>query len=219
MDETAAVIRNQMDQTRTDLSDQFERLEQRVASDLNSTGAVVTDILGTVRDTAQSVRHAVDFRAHIGRHPWIAFGGAVALGYFATRLMSQSKSTGRALTPRLFPQGASSASGPRRPAEPIPQPATPQGPSPQPSHQQGVRNILSGMLREVAARGAPLVLDYLTAQRQPAPPTAEVSAGHTSTPSATSSQSRPTTAVQPPRESDRQGSRPVSSLRALPRHG
>lgn len=211
MDETAAVIRNQMDQTRTDLSDQFERLEQRVASDLNSTGAVVTDILGTVRDTAQSVRHAVDFRAHIGRHPWIAFGGAVALGYLATRLLSRSGPTGKVPPSRRLPSPAPivSESGPRRPAEPTPQSLTQQ-----PSQQPGVRNILVGLIREVAARGAPLVLDYLTAQRQLAPPVRDSAATPTAPP-----YTPPSSAVQPPPESGRPGSRPVTSFRGLPRHG
>ncbi len=37
MDESTAVIRNQMDRTRADLSDQIDRLEHRVSENLFST--------------------------------------------------------------------------------------------------------------------------------------------------------------------------------------
>ncbi len=166
MDESTAVIRNQMDRTRADLSDQIDRLEHRVSENLFSTGEAVTDILGTVRETVRSVRHAADLRSHVVGHPWIAFGSAVALGYVATRLATRPKVVEAAGRQTAVPEVSRPATfvttngEQRRPLE-----SQPQAPV-----RGGVRDILAGVLRDVAARGTPLVMDYLAAAIQAAAP-------------------------------------------------
>lgn len=206
MDESTAVIRNQMDRTRADLSDQIDRLEHRVSENLFSTGEAVTDIIGSVRETVKSVRHAMDLRSHVVHSPWIAFGGAVAVGYVATRLSSRprrpERSVERTAGSESYAPPAFMASGSeqRRPVE-SPPPAPARG---------GVRDILAGVMRDVAARGTPLLMDYLAAAVQVVVPLAR---DGTYPPAASAS------SVQAASETGRPTSRSSGALRGFPRNG
>jgi hypothetical protein len=200
VDETAAVIRNQMDQTRSDLSDQIGRLENRVTDDLTSTGAAVTEMFGTVRETFVSVRDFVDIRAHIVRHPWMAFGGAVAVGYLVARRPVRT-TVAPAIARQIPPSPAqlAVASEPRRQVEPAPN-----APS-----SEGVWEILTSVMRQTAARATPIMLDYLTAVLQVEP-----------TPRDNSIPKPPAPFPDQPRQdSRRENSRPPTSLPRPPRHG
>jgi ElaB/YqjD/DUF883 family membrane-anchored ribosome-binding protein len=115
------VIRDQMQETRTALTEKLEALESQVSSTVqNATAAVtetvqavkesVTDTVGTVKDTMQetvstvkeSVRDAFDLPGHVERHPWVAMLGSVAVGYVAGRLL-QGVSGGVSETARQAP--------------------------------------------------------------------------------------------------------------------
>jgi ElaB/YqjD/DUF883 family membrane-anchored ribosome-binding protein len=108
------LIREQMENTRSALSEKLETLEDRVTStvqgateDVTQTVETVTDtvqetvatVKETVQDTVDTVKDTVeetltavkegvsavksffDLPTHVDRHPWVAVGGSVAVGY------------------------------------------------------------------------------------------------------------------------------------------
>jgi ElaB/YqjD/DUF883 family membrane-anchored ribosome-binding protein len=104
------VIRDQMQETRTALTEKLEALESQVSNTVqNATAAVtdtvaavkesVTETVGTVKDTVQgtvstvkeSVKDAFDLPGHVERHPWAAMLGSVAVGFVAGRLLQGAR--------------------------------------------------------------------------------------------------------------------------------
>jgi ElaB/YqjD/DUF883 family membrane-anchored ribosome-binding protein len=96
MDDEPEVIRRQMEETRSSLSDKIERLEQQVVGTVqNTTQAVndtvesvkeavhgtVTTVKDTVSDTVGAVKDALDVRGYVREYPWASFGAAVATGF------------------------------------------------------------------------------------------------------------------------------------------
>ena len=101
MDDTSEVIRQQMDEIRSQLSDKLESLEHQVSDTVQSTGTAVNATVSAVQDTVETVTEAVrdavhsvsnafDIRRQVDRHPWLVLGGSVALGYLAFRFLAGS---------------------------------------------------------------------------------------------------------------------------------
>jgi len=95
MDEEPEVIRQQMEQTRSSLTDKIEQLEQTVGENVQSTTAAVASTMdsvkdvvqttaetmkGTVRETVDSVKETFDIRRYFAQYPWAAFGASVGVG-------------------------------------------------------------------------------------------------------------------------------------------
>jgi len=106
MENEPELIRDQMQETRTALTEKLEALESQVSNTVQSATAAVTDTVqavkesvsetvGTVKDSVQetvstvkeTVKDAFDLEGHVQRHPWAAMLGSVATGYIAGRLM------------------------------------------------------------------------------------------------------------------------------------
>src|SRR5437016_3392042 len=94
------LIRLQMQETRSDLVEKLETLENRVTSTVAEAQAAVADtvenvketvaaVKGSVRDTVDSLKSACDVSGQVERHPWLSMGGALALGYVGGRLLHQ----------------------------------------------------------------------------------------------------------------------------------
>jgi ElaB/YqjD/DUF883 family membrane-anchored ribosome-binding protein len=107
MDDEPEVIRHQMEETRSSLTDKIERLEHTVEQKVQSTTAAVTctvesvkeavqdtvdTVKGTVHDTVDTVKNTVsstvetvkeafDVRGYFQEYPWAAFGAAVGVGF------------------------------------------------------------------------------------------------------------------------------------------
>jgi len=107
MDDQPEVIRQQMADTRSSLTDKIERLEQTVEHKVQSTTAAVTDtvesvkeavqdtvdtvkgtvtvtvdtVRSTVNSTVETVKEAFDVRGYFAEYPWAAFGAAVGVGF------------------------------------------------------------------------------------------------------------------------------------------
>lgn len=101
--ENEEVIRADMEETRTALTEKLEVLENQVIgtvqearSAVSETVETLKDTVGTVKDTVtdtvsavkESVQEGVatvkdwmDVRAQVDRHPWVMVGGSVATGY------------------------------------------------------------------------------------------------------------------------------------------
>ena len=104
------LIRDQMDHTRSSLADKLETLEERVATtssgasqDVAQTVETVTDsvqetvetVKDTIEETLAAVKNSVgavkrffDVPMHVDRHPWIALGGSLAIGYMIGQFVS-----------------------------------------------------------------------------------------------------------------------------------
>jgi hypothetical protein len=91
------VIRQQMEETRSQLADKLEKLENQVSDTVQSTTEAVTDtveavketvenVTTSVKDTVQNVSEAFDLGRQTERHPWIVFGASVAVGCLAAQL-------------------------------------------------------------------------------------------------------------------------------------
>ena len=100
MNDTAEMIRGEMDETKSKLSDKLESLEHQVSETVQSTGTAVNATVGAVQETVEtvtgavqdavhSVGNALDVRRQINRHPWLALGGSVVLGYLAAEFLAR----------------------------------------------------------------------------------------------------------------------------------
>jgi ElaB/YqjD/DUF883 family membrane-anchored ribosome-binding protein len=124
----ACVIREQMTETRTALTEKLETLENQVlgtvqeaksavTETVQEAKSVVTDTVATVKEaveetvgtlkesvheTVHSVKETFDVERQVRRHPWSMFGGAVALGFLGGRLLAPAE-------PRLQSMSRSSA--------------------------------------------------------------------------------------------------------------
>ncbi len=87
MHDTAEGIRREMDETKQQLVEKVGALEHQVSATVQSVGETVNSTVGAVRDVVQSVGNTFDIPRQVARHPWWALGGAVALGYMASRLL------------------------------------------------------------------------------------------------------------------------------------
>jgi ElaB/YqjD/DUF883 family membrane-anchored ribosome-binding protein len=145
MDNETEVILEQMEGTRASLAQKLETLENQVMGTIqDATTSVsetvqqvkdaVSDTVETVKDTVEgtvesmketvddtveSVKETFNVRHQVKRHPWLMFGGSLAAGFVASRIM------GRYLPRRLPPWQAESYY------------AEPPGSMPPPSYYQG----------------------------------------------------------------------------------
>jgi len=105
MDNETEVIRHQMEETRGALQDKLETLEQQVKDTVqgateaaNETVQTVKEavqetvdtVKETVQETVHSVKRSLDLSQHVREYPWVFFGGAVIVGFVATRLLSKA---------------------------------------------------------------------------------------------------------------------------------
>lgn len=104
MENEAELIRQQMVETRTSLSEKLETLEEQVASKVRNTTEAVEETVETVREAVQdtvhtvsdtfektvdSVKESLNVSRHVEEHPWAMLGGAVAVGFLAERLLNR----------------------------------------------------------------------------------------------------------------------------------
>lgn len=95
-------IRDDMAETRTGLADKVETLEQEIKDTVQDATSVVTDtvanvkatveaVQGAVHDSVVAVGHALDFPAHVRRHPWLLIGGAMLAGFLVGNLLGRRR--------------------------------------------------------------------------------------------------------------------------------
>lgn len=115
MDHETEVIKGQMLETRTALTEKLEALEERVVSTVKDTTDAVSEtveavkdavestvdtVKGTVSETVDSVKESVketfDLNHHFQTHPWMMLGGATLVGYLGGCLLDSGRSGSRA---------------------------------------------------------------------------------------------------------------------------
>ena len=146
MNDTPEVIRQQMEDTKSQLTEKLESLECQVS------------------DGVQSVTEVFDLPLQIERHPWLAVGGSLFLGYLASEILHAPpiKSNYEPGTEPRSSQSADQAQNGngRHVIEPR------QANSSQSllwAEMKGmVAGALMGAVSTMISRGVPTALDYLT---------------------------------------------------------
>jgi ElaB/YqjD/DUF883 family membrane-anchored ribosome-binding protein len=91
MDQEPEVIRHQMEETRTSLTDKLESLERKVSDTVQGTATAVEGTIASVKDavddTLDNLRNVFDIPRQVDRHPWTMMAGSVAVGYLAGMLV------------------------------------------------------------------------------------------------------------------------------------
>jgi ElaB/YqjD/DUF883 family membrane-anchored ribosome-binding protein len=97
-------IRQHIDDTRDNLTEKLEALEQKVKNTLADARGAVTDTATgvmqsldcrlqafkvSVHDGVASVKHALDPGRQVRRHPWTMLAGSMTAGYVMGRLLSE----------------------------------------------------------------------------------------------------------------------------------
>ena len=167
MNDTPEVIRQQMEETKSQLTEKLESLEHQVSETVQSTGTAVTAtaeavqetieaVTGAVQDAVQSVSKAFDFPRQIERHPWIAVGGSFALGYLASELLNAPTT---ASASESAPSAAQTQNGNGQHA--VESPPTSSSKSLPWAEMRGMlTGVLMGALSTIVTQGVPTALDY-----------------------------------------------------------
>jgi len=138
MADQAEVIRQQMEDTRASMTEKIEALEKQVSETVKDTTQTVSETVdvasetvsqtvNTISETVQAVRETFDIPAQIEKHPWIALGGALAIGYVLGMLLTPSQPT---------PMPAYSPPPPTPPVPPEPAPVATTGATTEESHRE-----------------------------------------------------------------------------------
>lgn len=106
MDHESEVIKHQMEETRTALTEKLETLEQQVVSTVHSTTSAVADtveavkeavhdsvemVKGSVEETVETVRETLDLSCQVQRRPWTMMAGSVLFGFVAGSLLGRAE--------------------------------------------------------------------------------------------------------------------------------
>jgi len=186
MAEQTEVILNQMEETRANLTEKLEALENQVTETVQSATEVVQsateavsetveavketveNVTESVEDTVQSVGNFFDLRHQTDQHPWIIFGGSVALGCMVAQWLGGKEKTssegswsGPVSTPSWYQESYSAPS--TRTPQPEPQPARSE---PEPARKSWLgeeldrlKNLglgaLMGVVRDMVKRSLP----------------------------------------------------------------
>jgi ElaB/YqjD/DUF883 family membrane-anchored ribosome-binding protein len=140
MDNESEVIHQQMEDTRTSLTDKLETLEQHVKDTVQETtdavaGTVeavketVESVMDTVQESVQSVKDTLNLNHMVDEHPWLMFAGAVGVGFVSGRLLgslSPRGSSDEPARPALGRESATHRNGLSAGSSAAPAPAPPQ---------------------------------------------------------------------------------------------
>lgn len=182
MDDQPEVIRQEMEETRSHLADKLEALETQVTEKVEATTSAVSGTVEAVKETVESVTESVketvanvgqafNLRLQTERHPWAIFGGSVALGCLAGRMLGSSRNEERYeednghFEPLYRQEYRESAPSWRREEEPSRQQTQPSEPAhterkgwlwDEVSRLKGLAlGALMGVVRDMAKRGLP----------------------------------------------------------------
>ena len=183
-DDTPEVIRQQMEETKSQLSEKLVSLESQVSETVQSTGTVVNATVGAVQDTVEAVTGAVqdavqsvsnvfDLKRQFERNPWLVLGGAAVLGYLAVEyLKGSAKKSGQRSAPCPSPGYANGEPTAESAATAAAIAAAYESGRESASRHQlqdvATRSLI-GVVQDIASRAVPQLVDYLTANRASAP--------------------------------------------------
>lgn len=182
MADSPEVIRQQMEETKSQLTNKLESLEHQVSETVQSTGSAVTATVGAVQETVETVTGAVqdavhsvakafDLKHHMDTHPWLVLGGSVVLGYLAADLLEASARSAQRQNPAPRPpsamdnpayrNGNGNAAGFAATADAHTQSAGAAN-SPWQQLTSAATAAVIGIIQDAAAKVVPEVTEYLT---------------------------------------------------------
>jgi len=92
MDPQPDEMRREIEQTRSALTAKLGALGDRLSESVEETAQTVEHtvegVRETVSETVDTVKHAFDLHYQVNRHPWLAMGGAVALGFVLQKVLT-----------------------------------------------------------------------------------------------------------------------------------
>jgi hypothetical protein len=112
MDNETEMIKHQMEETRSSLTEKLETLEEKVVDTVEGTTHAVTDTVENVKEaveetvekvkdsvttTVKTVTNLFNLKLQTERHPWVMMGGSVAAGFVLGRLQDRVFSQSPAL--------------------------------------------------------------------------------------------------------------------------
>jgi ElaB/YqjD/DUF883 family membrane-anchored ribosome-binding protein len=154
MDQEPDMIRQQIDETRSSLTEKLESLEAEVKGTVRGARATVEDTIETVKasvqETVDSVKRTFDVKYQVERHPWPMVAGSFVTGLLAGRLFGRRPALRPAGEPYRESESVSAAYVPSMREEP--------------AFQQG-NGSTTGTPRAEAAQ--PGMLDRLIQQFEP----------------------------------------------------
>jgi len=93
--ENEDVIRRQMEETRSSLTEKVEKLEQKLVDTVTETTEAVTETVSNVKETmeesVQTVKDWLDIRGHVEEHPWAMMGGSMAAGFVVGAMLPSTR--------------------------------------------------------------------------------------------------------------------------------
>jgi ElaB/YqjD/DUF883 family membrane-anchored ribosome-binding protein len=122
------VIRQNIEETRSELTRKIEVLEQEVVGSVKDTTAAVAETVENVKDTVEntvenvkdtiqstiaSVKDTFDVRLQTQRHPWAVVGGCVFAGYVVGTMLPSTRRTAPRMVARPTPPMPISTPSPR----------------------------------------------------------------------------------------------------------
>jgi ElaB/YqjD/DUF883 family membrane-anchored ribosome-binding protein len=156
-------LRQQIDETRSSLTEKLETLETEVKDTVKSATSAVVDtvetvkhtveqtvetVKGTVEGTVETVKDTFDLHRQTERHPWAMVGGSILAGFLTGRLLPGAERIGRALHFHEGPRGDGSPMGFRTPEASYSSGAAP-------AYQGTAEAASPGVLSELADKFAP----------------------------------------------------------------
>lgn len=134
MENETELIREQMLETRTALTEKLETLEEQVTARVKGTTESIAETVETVKEAVENTAHTVertvgntveavketfDLNRQFREHPWLMFGGAVLAGYVGGRLLDRATAPPQVPASPFMPEPRYQA------ASVAPQPASP----------------------------------------------------------------------------------------------
>jgi ElaB/YqjD/DUF883 family membrane-anchored ribosome-binding protein len=101
MDPEPDVIRQQIEETRSALTDKLETLEAEVKGTVQSARDTVDNVKETVHNAKESVKRTFDIPYQVDRHPFAMLGLSFVSGVVAGALVGGQITTGRRLSRRM----------------------------------------------------------------------------------------------------------------------
>jgi ElaB/YqjD/DUF883 family membrane-anchored ribosome-binding protein len=114
-------LHQEIDQTRADLTQKLETLEEQVRDTIRSTTENVSEtveavtstveetieqVSSTVQETVDSVKKTFDMSYQMRERPWVMLGGSIVAGFLAGALLNRARENGQSqsfTTPRFRP--------------------------------------------------------------------------------------------------------------------
>jgi ElaB/YqjD/DUF883 family membrane-anchored ribosome-binding protein len=105
-------IRHQMEETRASLADKLEALEGQLRGTVEGATNTVSDTVESVKETVETVKESLDVTRHVQKRPWLAVGGAVAVGYLVGYVIVPKRRKTAGSRPKALPPASSGSPAP-----------------------------------------------------------------------------------------------------------